>query len=284
MSYQATVFKVMVAAPRDVDEERQIAREVISEWNDIHSENKRVVLLPVDWQSHSYPEMGERPQEKINSQVLKRCDLLVAVFWTRLGTPTGKAKSGTVEEIEKHEAAGKPVMIYFSNAPIEPGKVDKDQYQAVVKFKKRCLDKGLTGTYKDKSEFRGMLTKQLCHMLINNEYFVTARSLELPADSRVEQPVSPQLSSETEALITEAAEDEYGRLVKIDHMGAQEIQTNGKRFGGANPQERALWQRAFDELLTHKLIVQGRDSHPYYDVFYLTTEGFEVAENLKTSD
>jgi hypothetical protein len=27
-------------------------------------------------------------------------DILMGVFWTRLGTPTGKAPSGTVEEIE----------------------------------------------------------------------------------------------------------------------------------------------------------------------------------------
>jgi hypothetical protein len=49
----------------------------------------------------------------INRQVLADCDLLVAIFWTRIGSPTGSALSGTVEEIEKHLKAEKPAMLYF---------------------------------------------------------------------------------------------------------------------------------------------------------------------------
>ena len=60
------------------------------------------MLLPVGWETHATPAMGDRPQAIINKQILAGCDLLVAVFWTRLGSPTGAAASGTVEEIEEH--------------------------------------------------------------------------------------------------------------------------------------------------------------------------------------
>ena len=66
--------------------------------------------------------MGERPQEIINRLVIKR-DILVAIFWTRLGSPTGVATSGTIEEIEKHLASKNPTMIYFSDTPL-PNDVD----------------------------------------------------------------------------------------------------------------------------------------------------------------
>jgi hypothetical protein len=38
------------------------------------------------------------------------------MFWTKLGTATGVAASGTVEEIDRFVAAGKPAMLYFSPA------------------------------------------------------------------------------------------------------------------------------------------------------------------------
>jgi hypothetical protein len=32
--------------------------------------------------------MGDEPQKIINKRILKDADLLVGIFWTRLGTPT----------------------------------------------------------------------------------------------------------------------------------------------------------------------------------------------------
>ena len=105
MAYQATVIPVMIASPGDVFEEREIVRDVIHTWNYINSLKTRVVLIPAGWETHSSPELGSRPQELINSRVLKDCDLLIGVFWTRIGSPTGTSESGTVEEIEKHVKA-----------------------------------------------------------------------------------------------------------------------------------------------------------------------------------
>jgi hypothetical protein len=102
----------MIASPRDVPQERGLASEIIYEWNSIHAEDKRLVLIPIGWESHSSPAMGDRAQAILNKQVLKDCDLLVAVFWTRLGSPIGSSPRGTVEEIEEHLEAGKPAMIY----------------------------------------------------------------------------------------------------------------------------------------------------------------------------
>ena len=48
-----------------------------------------MILMPVGWDTHASPEMGDRAQAIINKQVLKNADLVVAAFWTRLGSPTG---------------------------------------------------------------------------------------------------------------------------------------------------------------------------------------------------
>ncbi len=75
MSYPATVFRVMIASPSDVDEERKLAREIIFGWNSIHSEDKQMVLLPLGWEHDSYPLMGDHPQGIINKELLERADI-----------------------------------------------------------------------------------------------------------------------------------------------------------------------------------------------------------------
>lgn len=100
MPYQSTAYKVFIASPGDVKEERSIVREVLAEWNDINSEKRALVLLPIGWDTHSTPEMGSPAQEIINKRVLKTADILIGVFWTKVGTPTDRYPSGTIEEID----------------------------------------------------------------------------------------------------------------------------------------------------------------------------------------
>ena len=151
----------MIASPGDVPEERNVVRDIIHEWNDIHSMQKNCVLLPVGWETHSSPELGARPQSLINKNVLEACDLLIGVFWTRIGTPTGEAESGTAEEIRKHVEAGKPAMVYFSTAPVAPQTLNPDQYQALLNFKEWCKPQGLIEEYDNLSGFSEKLRRHI---------------------------------------------------------------------------------------------------------------------------
>ena len=120
MPYDAKVVTVVIASPGDVAQERLAAQRIVYEWNAIHSRDRAIVLQPVMWETHASPAMGDRAQGIINHQIIKDADLLVAIFWTRIGTPTGAAASGTVEEIEEHLKASKPAMIYFRQYLSDP--------------------------------------------------------------------------------------------------------------------------------------------------------------------
>jgi hypothetical protein len=50
MKYNSTVFRIMIASPGDITKERKITREIINEWNTIHSFDKKIVLLPLGWE------------------------------------------------------------------------------------------------------------------------------------------------------------------------------------------------------------------------------------------
>ncbi len=279
MPYNASVFKIMIASPGDVAVERTVIREVLAEWNAIHSDTRRLVLLPVAWETHSSPSMGEPPQALINKQILKDCDLLIGVFWTRIGTATDEYVSGTVEEIEEHIKAGKPVMLYFSAAPVHPDSVDATQYEALKSFKNSCKSRGLLETYGDINEFKAKFYRQLQLKLKQDPYFLKHSA---PADdggpTESSVPDLPSLSREAQTLLKEAVQDAKGMIFRIRAVEGPVIQTNGKGFVEKNnPRSGAIWESALGELEAARLIA---DRGHKRELFGVTREGYEVAELL----
>ncbi len=161
MAFDAKVFKVLVASPADIGEERNVVPEVINEWNAINAASSRVILMPVKWETHSAPLLGDRPQAVINKQLVQDCDMLVGIFWTRIGTHTGVAISGTAEEIEQFVELEKPVMLYFSQAPVEPDKIELSQFTILKAFKEKMRLQGLTESYQNIHDFRQKFSRQL---------------------------------------------------------------------------------------------------------------------------
>ena len=161
MSYTAKVFRILIASPSDVEEEREQISKVIQEWNDLHSHERKIVLLPLKWETHSSPEYNKRPQDVINKEVVDYCDMAVGVFWTRLGSPTGSHESGTIEEIERVGKSGKIVMLYFSKAKVELDDIDLEQYKKLKDFKKKTFPNSLIEHYKNIVDFRDKFAKQL---------------------------------------------------------------------------------------------------------------------------
>ena len=211
MGYTANVINVMIASPSDVPQERLIVRDLISEWNAIHARDKRIVLMPIGWETHSVPDTGDRAQAIISGQLLKDADLLVAMFWTRIGTPTGAARSGTVEETEEHIGAGKPAMIYFSSAPVRPDSIDSDQYSELQAFKESLRARGLFELYESLSEFRMKFARQFAQTIISKFRGVssTTDTLTPVVAVPVPQPM-PAIGFAAQELLVEASNDRQG--------------------------------------------------------------------------
>jgi hypothetical protein len=157
MPYEATVLRVLIASPSDLAEERDAATNAINEWNALHAADESVVLLPIRWETHSTPRAGVRPQQAINEQIVQSADLVVGLFWTKLGTNTGAAESGTVEEIEQFVGAGKPALLYFSSRPIDPNKIDIRNHNKLRLFKGLTYKTALVGGFSSPDQLRQTL-------------------------------------------------------------------------------------------------------------------------------
>ena len=168
--YLAKVYKIMIGAPSDIQEEIQMVKNVILKWNSINSEYRRRVLLPLHWSDNAYPGMGIHPQKSINSMVVEKSDLLICIFCSRLGTPTDTHKSGSIEEIDEHIKAGKDVMVFFKkNAPIPRSTNDLEQMKLLMEYKETVRDKLLWWEYDDEDGFESIFKDKL-ELYINDNW------------------------------------------------------------------------------------------------------------------
>jgi hypothetical protein len=161
MPTQSKVYRVMIGSPSDLAEERLAATAAVDEWNAQHADAEGAVLLPIKWETHAMPVSGVRPQSGINDQLVDHCDILIGMFWTKLGTATGVAASGTVEEIDRFVAAAKPAMLYFSQRKAAKGKVDPKQASRLQKFKTATYKKSLVGSFASVAELKRVLLRDL---------------------------------------------------------------------------------------------------------------------------
>lgn len=161
MPFASQTYRVMIASPGDLVEERQVATDAINDWNATNSTAEGTVLLPVKWETHAVPETGLRPQEVIDRQLVDTSDLLIGLFWTRFGTSTGVAASGTVEEIDLMVEQGKPAMLYFSKRPIDPSKINIEQHRMLRDFQDATYHRALVGTFVTLDELRSKLLHDL---------------------------------------------------------------------------------------------------------------------------
>ena len=209
MAYQATVYRILIASPSDVADERRAIPGILQQWNRDNSFHLKTVLEAVKWETHCTPEMGDRPQEIVNRQVVRDCDVLVGVFWTKLGSPTGKAESGTVEEIQEFIATGKPAMLYFSKVPAALADVDMEQWKRLQSFQSECQSKGLVYAYETLDELRDLLRSHLGRTVqkLNTENTGTRALPPPPTPDTQTQQVSAlrSFSAEFEAFLRRSA-------------------------------------------------------------------------------
>jgi hypothetical protein len=159
MPQSIALYRVFFAAPSDVTEELTVVEGLLRDWNLQHGQELGARVELVNWRTHTRPATGKRPQTLVNKQAFDDCDLVIAVFWSRFGTPTGRADSGTEEEIRRGIRQRKPVLVYFSHRPT-PGQ-RKLEHSRIERFKRRFGQKAIYWVYSDLESFQQALRNHL---------------------------------------------------------------------------------------------------------------------------
>ena len=97
---KVSALKVFIASPMDIKEERDNIKVVIDEINRIPEIAEELQLELIRWENDTRPGFGVDAQHVVNSQ-LPDYDICICLFKDKIGTPTKRAASGTVEEYER---------------------------------------------------------------------------------------------------------------------------------------------------------------------------------------
>jgi len=219
MPEERVILRVLVAAPSDVDDARELLKALVDEQNRIWRSEHKPELDPIYWDLDVIPGVGSDVQDHISSQV-GDYDILLGFMWNRIGTATLHAASGTVEEFDRAIAQLRAdpdsirILMYFCNAAVPRDTIDPEQFTQVEDFKTRLSDEEgcLYGSYGDLDELEQLLRLHLSKLVFTwgTEWGTGVRPVE-----RSEQQEDEQ------ATVEEGEADEVGLLDVVDEGYAQ---------------------------------------------------------------
>src|SRR5215831_11919562 len=153
-------INVGIASSDDVAEERAAVLRVLERWNAGHF---TAMLNAISWELASVPSLGDHPQNILNKLIIPRCQLLVAICWSRLGTPTPTAPSDTVDEINEFirlKGAGR-AMLYFCTRSVPHERIYPIGLARLRDCKAEMRSRGLYWEYQSVEEFESLLYEHL---------------------------------------------------------------------------------------------------------------------------
>ena len=150
-------YNILIASPSDA--ERDEVFRTIAAWNgSVGGVDRRVVFVPLMWERHAIAEADKAPQAAINEQLLDRADLVLAVFNSRLGTPTDDYPAGTVEELGCRK--GRAAVFFLENPRLDPNAPDGiEQLKRLMEFRRGFG--GFARTYKENDDLAAKVRDQL---------------------------------------------------------------------------------------------------------------------------
>ena len=261
MPSAVNAFNVKIASPGDAAMELIVAREVIWDWNSRHALERKQVLLPLYHADHA--------------GLLS--DLLIAFFCASAVKSKSPARASIGAEIEQHLQAGRPVLIYFSEARVDLAESGDEPEEELVHLQKQYGSRATVDAYGDEKEFRAQFTRDLeATVQIHFQAHVAA-------DSAATAPVHPasvdkELSECAQTLLSEACEDFEAYIGRTKVGTTLKIQANGKQLvEQGNAEDAARWESAFQELLDGKYI---HDAGYNGQLFQITTKGFDFLKSI----
>lgn len=170
-------LRIVLASPSDVQSERNAVESIATELNSTIAKKRGMHIEVSRWETDAYPGFHADGPQGLIDPILKieDCDLLVGIFWKRVGTNVNDSETGTEHEFNTAYAAWKAnrrpqIMMYFSERPYTPRSVDEtSQWGRVLEFKRKFPKEGLWWSYNQKRDFERLIRNHLTHFILQYE-------------------------------------------------------------------------------------------------------------------
>jgi hypothetical protein len=181
MPRKRVIYRCLLISPSDVEAERDAVESAVTRWNAHIGEGLEARVEVVRWESHSTPDLSSAPQDVINRQLVDDCDIGIALFWSRLGSPTVGHASGSVEEIERLLSRQCRVMVYFCQRDIPQERLKDDQFLRLQELRRQYQQRGLLSSFLSGEQLAGLVNLHLTSLV--NELLITDQAAGQPVPS-----------------------------------------------------------------------------------------------------
>ena len=218
-------------------------KQVIEQVNRMRGRAASARLHLITWEEDTRPGVGEDAQDVVNKQIGDDYDLFVGIMWTRFGTPTGRAGSGTEEEFSRayDRFAATPdalrILFYFkTSAPPLLRDIDAAQLKAVQSFQASLREKGVKyGEFNNVEDFKTVLAIHLSDELREWEQQKWGKDVTRPV-APVTEKISVEGDDEAEDEgfldLIEVSEDRMAKGQEALRKMAEAITEMGSRVQG----------------------------------------------------
>ena len=201
------VYKVLIASPGDVGTERTEVEEAIKDLNKNVFGNLGIHLEPIRWENDCYPSVGTDSQAVVHEQLGDDYNVLIGIFWKKIGTPTPRAPSGTIDEFDRAYARwvntkSPKIMFYFRRGPVNLDEVKWEELRPIEEFRERLRQTGvLFWDYNDEEHFAKLIKMHLNSVIL--EIMQSPGFISVPTAT-----INTHTTSYTELCINMNNEDE----------------------------------------------------------------------------
>lgn len=227
-------YRIFIASPSGLEEERNLFRDVIQDYNESDANQRGVHFTPVGWEA-TLGAVG-RPQSLINQEV-KTCDYFILLLHDRWGSSpfeneVGEHTSGTEEEFKvaldcytnvDHQMAG--IVLFFKAVSDRQLSDPGDQLNKVLNFKRERENRKdmLFHSYDTPEIFCDLFRRHLAKWVRDHE-LKNRKENHVTAIAPSNQSIffhkirrACYFDSETEQLLNEAEKNaEEGKIVEAE--------------------------------------------------------------------
>lgn len=204
---------VLISCPGDVHEHKLRAAGVVRE---IDAYTRKLGIVAREWtyEIDGRPGVGTDAQDVLKDQIPGDYDIYVGIMSERLGTPTGRAASGTVEEFldaeKRRETTGRPeIFFYFHQDAEDP---QDEQSRKVRQF--RDAYPGFFREFTDVDHFASLLK----HDVLLYLFQVQLGGAPRPSTISIPQQITDFLTAEvSEAEAHRSGNDVRRKVNRLDH-------------------------------------------------------------------
>lgn len=143
-------FKIFLASPSDLWEERESLDDVIKELNNNYGRQNNIIIELLKWETNSAPGIATDSIQSLINNDIPDYDLFIGLLWIRFGTPTKHFGSGTEEEFNlayekfKKNSSSVQILIYFKiGSPPLLDEIIPEELIKVIAFKKDLGEKNI---------------------------------------------------------------------------------------------------------------------------------------------